>query len=140
MTDMTTINEPETLTAETTPSGLGRRLGCGAVIFMWLICFLIPCAVVGVVSQGGLAITTGDLPNQQFRLWLIMERREAGLGMQTATAHYRDDGLQACLDTEIRFWLWDGEGQPTRYRELYERETVNDTWMYTAVNEGDCQF
>jgi hypothetical protein len=118
------------------PARLWRRVGCGILLVLWFTFVLSPCIIVSLAQQGEITIQQGELPGQQFRVWLVMEIDQRGLGIST-TAPYEVNGAQ-CVQTDVQFALWQGEGTPISYCECYTRSDATSTWSLINSQQGIC--
>lgn len=125
-------------TEESAPPKAGclRRLGCMGALVIWFIVMLFPCFVMALVFQKEISITTGELPDQRMRLWLVMEPRQEGLGFSNVSV--TTDGARACMQTHVTFWLWEGEAEPSEYCECYLRDAENERWLLESLTEAAC--
>jgi hypothetical protein len=95
---------------------------------------LTPCLVIVLATRGEISISTGSAPDQELRIWLVMEARSRGLGVSNASLHEQDSAT--CVQTDVQFWLWQGSEAPTSYCECYTREGESYRLMSTA--QGTC--
>lgn len=112
-----------------------RRIGCWFGIVIWLVLLLLPCIAILLISQGEISIQTGDLPGQSFRVWLIQDSKERGLGIANPSVSTRADEV-TCLQTTTSFLLWMGKGEPSSYCECYTR--TGDSWRQASTTQGSC--
>ncbi len=112
-----------------------RRLGCGIGLGVWLILLLFPCVAIVLIAQGEIAIQLGDVPGQSFRVWLIQDATERGLGVARPSIH-TDTKANTCLQTDTSFLLWMGKGESTSYCECYAHEGGN--WKSVSSAQGSC--
>jgi hypothetical protein len=105
-------------------------------LLTWLVIMLIPCFFIALAVHPDIIITTGSAPNQMLRFWLINEADHRGVGMSTATVHpgSQDGGL--CVQTDVRFFLWTGQNNPTSYCECYA--PVGDDMELSNTTTGQC--
>lgn len=115
-----------------------RRLGCILITAIWFVILLIPLVFIVLAAQGEIRITTGDVPDQHIRLWLIGEPRQRGIGISSAGVHSRDD-TNVCLQTSVNYLLWAGASEPSSYCECYQRGAPDEAWGYVGGNEGTCE-
>ena len=134
MTDANEIPPSPPVTPRRSPL---RRIGCTIALILWFALLLLPCFLIVLATQGEIAIAQGELPGQQLRVWLIMEADQRGLGMSSATAYREDDA--ACVQTDTRFWLWQGAAEPVSYCECYERAATDSVWSPTVTESGLCR-
>ena len=111
-----------------------RRIGCTILVVIWFLLLLTPCLVVVLASRGEISISTGSAPEQRTRIWLLMEATQRGLGVSTASVH--EAGDQLCVQTDVRFLLWQGSQAPTSYCECYTHNA--DRYDFVSTNSGAC--
>ena len=113
-----------------------QRIGCGILLIFWFALLLVPCGLLFLAVQQEIIIPQGDVPGAQTRIWLIMEARQRGIGISTASV--QQEGLTACVQTDARFLLWSGQSDPLQYCECYQQADSDAAWQYTVMNEGVC--
>lgn len=130
-----TVNAP----AETVPQPRSRRrrLLLSFALVIWFMLLMLPCVLFTLAINQEIVISTGDLPGQQLRVWLVMEPMQRGLGYSFASVVQRSERV-ACLTTNNGFLLWQGRGEPARYCECYERASTADPWVLTSVDMDAC--
>ena len=116
-----------------------RRLGCSLAVVLWFILLLTPCLCIVLATQGEIAIRLGDIPGQSFRLWLLNESRERGLGISRSSVTMSSDSNQVCLQTDVSFVLWAGSAEATSFCECYTHSDNLNNWELTSNHQGSCQ-
>lgn len=117
------------------PRSRFRRIGCGIGAVIWFILLLLPCIAIALISQNEIAIQTGDIPGQSFRVWLIQDATERGIGIARPSIH-NGQNSNTCLQTDTSFIMWMGKGDATSFCECYAR--VGDTWKSVSSTQGLC--
>ena len=112
-----------------------RRIGCGIGFVIWVILLLFPCFAIALIAQGEIAVQLGDVPGQSFRVWLIQDASERGLGIARPSVH-TDANSNVCLQTDTSFLLWMGKGESTSYCECYTHDS--DNWKSVNSAQGSC--
>jgi hypothetical protein len=112
-----------------------RRLGCAAGVVFWFVLLLLPCVIVLLVSQREVVIPLGSIPGQSARIWLIDEARERGIAFSMPSVHRGTDDL-TCVQTDSRFLMWMGQGDPTSYCECFRR--IDENWQSQRSAVGAC--
>ena len=112
------------------------RLGCGVALVIWGLLLLTPCFFITLAVRGEISLDTGPAPEQRLRIWLIMEADERGLGISTTSSVPQAD--LTCIQTDVRFVLWEGEAEPVSYCHCYEHPPDSDTWNLQAVTSNTC--
>lgn len=112
-----------------------QRLGCAVGLALWVIALIVPCIFITLAARGEITVDTGELPGQRLRLWLIMEARQRGVGIEWPSVHTVDD--QTCLQIEASFLLWEGrDEEPISYCRCFER--ADDSWLEVSSYPGLC--
>jgi hypothetical protein len=114
-----------------------RRAGCIAGLILWFLILLTPCFLIVLATQGEITITTGGAPGQQTRIWLVSEADQRGIVLSTASVRQPSENA-LCVQTNVRFFLWAGEAEPTTYCECYERVSSGDPWELASTASGVC--
>jgi len=114
------------------PRARWRRTGCLAFVALWLCVAAVSLTAGLLAVRGDVVFARGEL--RETRLWLVQEEGNRGLGLSTTRFTAGDESSeQACVETRVRFFLWQ-TSQPTqnsRYCECYRR--VEGTWEYTGT-------
>ncbi len=113
-----------------------RRPGCVLGIIIWFMLLLSPCIVVILASRGEVSISTGSAPEQHLRIWLVQEARQRGLGISTASVFEQDEDA-ICVQTNVSFLMWQGEGESSAYCECYQQS--DSGWQTTSLEQNACQ-
>lgn len=99
-----------------------RRLGCGFALVLWALLLLSPCILITLAVRGEITFDTGSAPEQRFRMWLIMEPRERGIGISNGWIAHNENSM--CVQTDVRFFLWQGAAESVSFCNCYDdRET-----------------
>lgn len=129
-----TDSEIQQPAAEPTTAPRSLRIGRMGCVIVWLILFLTPCALVFLATRGEISIGTGPAPDQRLRIWLVMEAESRGFGISTASAH--ESGNLTCVQTDVRFLLWQGSAEPSSYCDCYALEA--DSYTLVSTSSGAC--
>lgn len=113
-----------------------KRLGCLLLFLVWLLVMLMPCAFVTLLVEKELTYNLSELPEHQWRLFLMDGKDERGFGLSRPSIESggADEGAY-CIATQINYFLWEGEGVDTRYCNCYQR--IDGTWALVALSEPD---
>ena len=114
-----------------------RRAGCIVALILWFLILLTPCLLIVLATQQEIVITTGSAPGQQTRIWLVSEADQRGIVLSTASVRQPSENV-LCVQTDVRFFLWAGEAEPTSYCECYERFSSSDPWTLVSTASGVC--
>ena len=114
------------------------RLGCALGLLVWIVLILSPCLLFTLATQGELTLALGSAPGQTARLWLVMEADERGIGLSTPSVQASGDGHALCVQTDVRYFLWQGRVEPSSYCECYRRANADAAWEAVTLNEGIC--
>lgn len=142
MSELTLSEIPEEPTIPPPPRRFRwlRRLGCTLLLVIWFTILLMPCFMLVLATQQQITISQGSLPDQYLRIWLIMEPAQRGLGISTTSVHPpKDANLPAdslCLQTNVNYLLWQGQGETSGYCECYHQEDTN--WTPVATYSTTC--
>lgn len=115
-----------------------RRLGCIVLLVVWFAILLLPCFMIALAVQREIVITQGDIPGQQIRFWLIMETRNRGIGISSASV-IGDAETDVCVQTTVNYVLWQGtENETSVYCECFTRDPSEAGWSLTSTRIGEC--
>lgn len=115
-----------------------RRLGCLVGILIWALLVLSPCALFFFATQNEVNIALGALPEQNLRIWLINEPRERGFAVAVPILVEGPDPDSICLQTETRFLLWMGQGEPGTICDCYTSSS-DEGWHLISSSIGACR-
>ena len=120
-----------------------RGIGCWILVALWFLLLLAPCAVFLLVVQGEITIWHSDIPDPEshprFQISLISEADYRGV-MVTSSSINQVNEVQLCLQTDVRFILWEGEAESSRYCDCYEQPATSDDWQFSGTVTGDCDL
>lgn len=136
MTDET-MNEVSVV-VEPKRRSLLRRIGCGILLVVWFAVLLTPCFLITLAVQQEVRISTGSAPGQELRVWLIMEAETRGLGVSNGRVALQTE-TDLCVQTDIRYFLWQGSEESVSYCECYQRSNSSEAWMSTTMATEVCQ-
>ncbi len=132
----------QTVTTELRPVGRRRsplrRIGCAAGLILWALVMITPCGLFLLITQQQIVIPLGTAPDQVLRIWLVSEPRERGLGVSWASLHAGQSDQSVCVQTNIRFLLWAGQGEGTTYCDCFQRMSDDDPWASYSSQTGSC--
>ena len=114
------------------------RLGCALGLLVWLVLIVSPCLVFTLATQGELSLSLGSAPGQTARAWLVMEADERGVGLSLPSVQSSADGGALCVQTDVRYLLWQGQADPVSYCECYRRASAAAPWDHAATIEDVC--
>lgn len=113
-----------------------RRTGCALGVLVWAVLMLIPLLLFALAVRGEISVTTGSAPEQRLRVWLIMDAAQRGVGISTAAVYEMGSGV--CVQTDVRFLLWQGQPEAQQpYCECYERGAEGE-WRAVSIASGVC--
>ena len=108
-----------------------RRVGCGILVAVWFLLLLTPCLFVFLVTNQEIVLTHSDVPNDNFRIWLIQEANQRGVAVSNARRVTAANNA-VCTLTDVRFIMWQGKGDPNHYCSCY----VQQDSAWTSIAEG----
>jgi hypothetical protein len=119
------------------------RLGCGALLVIWLFFVMLPTFLLILAIQGELGLWHGgDIPEPEAHpmilVRLLMDIDNQGFSVTTSSIVGQTE-TNACVQTHVRFLLWEGEGEDVSYCDCYERASENTAWLYNASTPGLCE-
>jgi hypothetical protein len=131
------IQEPIVIKEKLTAKGIAWRAGC---IVIWLPLILLPLLLMLLALNGELVVWHGnDMPDREAHPWfkatLIMEIDTRGLNITRSSLVSGADGL-TCVQTDVSFVLWQGEGEPANYCDCYQR--AGEAWQLVSTGAGIC--
>ncbi|MBI5669771.1 MAG: hypothetical protein HZC41_17375 [Chloroflexi bacterium] len=116
-----------------------RRIGCGLGLLLWAVVMVSPCLLFTLATQGQITVMLGGAPNQEARIWLINEARVRGIAISWPSLHNVEGDTALCVQTDTRFFLWAGSGDPATFCECYTRIGPDDAWTAAESFSGSCQ-
>ncbi len=120
-----------------------RRLGCTILLILWFLFLLLPLFLFILAVQREITIAhAGDIPESYqhplFQVQLIMEEDYRGLRIVNATLHNATD-TNICVQTNVRYVLWEGEGEPATFCRCYERDNSESEWSLSEQTSEACR-
>src|SRR5258707_12355931 len=84
-----------------------RRSGCGVLLVLWFALLTVPCFAIALVFQKEIVLTHSDIPNDEFRIWLIQDIHNRGVAVTNSRAVDAPNGV---VGTVINggFFMWHG--------------------------------
>ncbi len=115
-----------------------RALFWGGIV-LWVVILLIPFLFVVLALRGGVAFgLLGDFPENEFRIWMVMEPRERGIAYSSPTITAKDD-TQLEVETRVNYLLWEGDNEALAYCYTYTRDDAESDWALAGVSEQACE-
>ncbi len=119
-----------------------RRLGCGALLVIWFLILLLPAVMLALAVRGEIALWHGgDIPEPDahplVQLRLVMDARTRGVNVTTSQPLVLDG--QTCVQTDVRYVLWQGRGEDVRYCDCYTRPADGAPWELMTTHSGTCE-
>jgi hypothetical protein len=116
-----------------------RRLGCGLVIAVWLVVMLLPCLLVTLLVQKELVIKRSDIPEDEYRLFILENQDERGFGLSRGSiVTGGEDTGEVCIITRVNYLLWEGEAENKVYCDCYEK-TAGEWSAVLIGGDDECQ-
>jgi hypothetical protein len=116
-----------------------RRLGCGVALIIWFVLMLTPCLLIVLATQGQITILLSGGPEREFRIWMVMESDRRGFGIANPSLHEDPKNDAVCVQTDVRFALWMGEGKPASYCECFQHSSSDGNWHSINTRQGNCE-
>ena len=114
-------------------------------MLFWFTLLMTPCALFYLAANGEIRLEQRDIPQPHAHplllLSLISEAKDRGLRIETSwIAGAHRDELTLCVETAVRFLLWEYSGisQNVRYCDCYERQTPAAAWERTKTIGDAC--
>lgn len=124
-----------------TTKGCLWRMGC---VVIWLPLILLPVLLFSLAFNGDVSLWHGagfpessQHPFLQARLLMEIDTRGVNITRSYIASSSPDD-LSACVETEVRFLLWQGKGEPADYCDCYARETTDAAWTFQSQSASTC--
>lgn len=105
---------------------------------VWFLLVLTPCALGILATQGEITVNLGSVPGQQLRAWLIMEPDERGIGLSSPATVNTSRENALCMQTDVRYLLWEGEAESVSYCECYARDSADAAWAFVPSEPTAC--
>lgn len=118
------------------------RLGCAVIVLGWSLCLLIPGLLMYLAVQGEIAFWHGDdVPSSdahpRLQVKLLMEADTRGLSITTSNPISLPENI-TCMQTDVRFVLWQGSGNNVNYCDCYQGDESGDNWQLISTAAGVC--
>ncbi len=120
-----------------------RRVGCGILVVLWFMILLLPIALFLLAVNGDITIPRrGDIPDSHehplIQASLVMEADFRGLRItNTSLNRIEEDNL--CIQTNINFVMWQGDGEPAVFCDCYVRQSSEDEWQLASTVLDRCE-
>jgi hypothetical protein len=105
------------------------------LIGLWCVVLMIPLLLFGLAQWRQFTIPVGELPGQEWRIWLLEDPDHRGIGFASAQANDGPNGGRY-LQTNVQYWMWLGTSEPTVFCELYQRE--GEAWVLQSTQAQAC--
>lgn len=118
------------------------RLGCGAIFFIWLFFILLPTFLLILAFQGEIGFWHGgDMPEPEAHpmllVRLVMDIENQGFSVTSSSVSEQTE-TAICVQTHVRFLLWEGDGDSVGYCDCYTRASARTSWLYNTSTPGSC--
>jgi hypothetical protein len=118
-----------------------RRVGCGVAVILWALFMLIPGFLLLLAVQNEVIIWHGSgVPEPEahplLQVKLLMEIQTRGVSITTSSLQ-AGANHQTCMQTHVRYVLWQGQGENVSYCDCYTR-AEGDTWQFISTVSGSC--
>ena len=108
----------------------------------WFLVLLLPMVLFILAINGDITIArSGDIPDKNehplFQASLVMEIDFRGLRL-TNTSLARENEVNLCIQTNVRFVLWEGEGEDAVFCDCYDRDSSESVWELSSTAMTTC--
>lgn len=150
---MTEIEQEPVVETPDAPAGVRRqrgllgRLGCVALFVVWLFFMLLPSLLIILAIQGEIGLWHGGrIPDSEAHPLLLIKLLNdpenldhQGFSVTTSSVS-RAAETEICLQTHVRYFLWEGDGPPASYCDCYTRASADAEagWDYAGSTQGAC--
>lgn len=120
-----------------------RTIGCVLGVFVWLVLMLIPAFFFILAFRGNITISRfwEDIPDHHeypvFQINLITESDFRGLSFVNSDLQSEDD-LSLCAQTNVRYLLWEGQGENVKFCTCYRRDDGELEWEWEKTTTEAC--
>lgn len=114
-----------------------RRCVCLSFIVVSILLFVAPCFFVTLMVRGELVFSLSDRPGHEVRLFRLSEKDLGGVGLTWSSLKNETDDGDYCLQTSVKYLVWEGEGENLSYCQCYAK-VGNDEWNPTSATEAEC--
>lgn len=118
-----------------------RRPGCLFGLILWCIVMLLPFAMVILAVESHITWSHGKgMPERaehpRLEIRLLSEIDYRGLSITNSSIKFEDD-TNMSVQTNVRFFLWEGEGESVIYCDYYEYS--DDEWIFVTRTSEVCE-
>jgi hypothetical protein len=118
-----------------------RRIGCGFAVILWAVFMLIPGFLLLLAVQNEVIIWHGSsVPEPEahplLQVKLLMEIQTRGVSITTSQPQTSANN-QTCMQTHVRYVLWQGQGENVSYCDCYTR-LEGGAWQFMSTASGNC--
>ncbi len=122
------------------------RIGCAGGLLLWAFVLLIPGTLFVLAIQGEIALWHGGgFPageeHPMLQVKLLMDADTRGLNITSSALSATEDRAAeeiACIQTHVRYVLWQGTGDNAAYCDCYARVDVESPWALRSTYAGTC--
>lgn len=120
-----------------------QRVGCAVLIIIWFVIMLIPMALIILAIEGNITVHHGrSVPDRhehpRLQIRLITELDYRGFQITNSTLD-QDSEANLCIQTNVRYILWQGDGEDAQFCDCYSRENPDRDWQFTGTTSGRCE-
>jgi hypothetical protein len=122
--------------------GILGRLGCAGALVIWFTLLLTPIMLIVLAAQGEIGLWYGgSVPDSEahplLQVRLLMDIENQGFSLTHSSIRAQND-TSTCMQTDVRYFLWEGEGEDATYCDCYHRANADAPWDYLASSLGAC--
>ncbi len=120
-----------------------RRAGCAVLLIVWFLMLSLPLGFFILAIEGQITLAHGsDVPDRhehpRIQVRLVTEIDYRGLQFTNSTIDQQND-LTLCVQTNVRYLLWQGEGETATFCDCYTRPDIADEWLFESTTTGQCE-
>jgi serine/threonine protein kinase len=113
-----------------------RRVGCLAMIVVWMALMLSPCLLLTVIVRGEATLPLSDKPGHQLRMFKIFEDDVRGFGFSWGSVEQSNNEGEMCIKSHVRYFTWQGSGENVDFCQCYTK--VDDDWVAGTSVDNMC--
>ncbi len=139
---MTDHPDIEYVVVEQSRRSIWRRPGCLLGLLLWMVFLMLPLGLFILAIEGDITIYHGGgvperLEHPRLQIRLVSEIDYRGLNVNTSSVN-RSGSNTMCIQTDVRYLLWQGDGEAATYCDCYGRSDTESAWVFESTAAGQC--